>query len=423
MRKPLTLSLFALLTTLAPLFAGEVYIPFASNQSVGGVLYKTSVWVSNPGPTERRFTTMFVTAETDGSKAVPAPGSISVSAGGTVLLGAAPNGTSGILEISGAPQLVVNARLDAIGANGVVLSSTDMPPVTQTNVLAANSVAQLQGLKRTADGTVTDFALLNLSRAAAQCTVKSFRADGTAITAPVVLSLKPLSQRQFNEALAVLGAPNISDARFEATCNQQFFTFAKVYQVSGPQSAFISPSPALVGDLVPGGPGGPVDTPGVVTLDAPGTFLRAVNGNSYISYNFPAKAGVPYKLATIEFDMGIGQMSTELLFTGVTSFRRPSSERSQRVMYYGIQIVNRNSKTTLDLGVQDVLVKTVGPWKNNHNYHVKISYDMVARQVTLQTYEGGVLTYTIAGNIQHFDLSANSNPLQVDFGQTGIADG
>jgi len=192
---------------------------------------------------------------------------------------------------------------------------------------------------------------------------------------------------------------------------------------------------ALIGDLVPGSGGsgggdggggsGGGGGAGSVVYNVPGTFLVARQGNSYISYDLPGKDGVPYQRAVIEFDMRIGQFDPVLLFTGVTSFRRPNKDRNLRVVYYAIQIVNRNAKTTLDLGIENVLVKTQGPWKANGTYHVRMTYDVPTQTASLDALQNGNVIYTISGPAQHLDLSPQGpdHALTVDFGQTGVADG
>ena len=136
----------------------------------------------------------------------------------------------------------------------------------------------------------------------------------------------------------------------------------------------------------------------------------------------PVQPGVPFKQATIEWDLHIGTFPSGL-FTGVMSFRRPNNTRSLREPFCAVQIVNRNSKTLLDLGVENVFVRTPGPWQQNSTYHMKLTYDLTVNQCELAVSQGGAVIYTIAGPTQWFDMSANDNPLVVDFGQTGIGDG
>jgi hypothetical protein len=436
------LLLFALALAVAagPLVAGEVFVPYASNRTIGGSTYRTKIWVTNVGAAPRRFTTLFIEGGTDGNQlADPDPSTgVTVSGGTTaVLVNAAPAGKLGMLEIQGAPQLITMARVEALDSNGVLQSSTNVPAVSLANAAPAKSVLDFQGLERTGRGAISDFLILNLSRQPTQCTVSAFRSDATPINQAAVVTLPALSQRAFNDVLASLGEGLITDTHVQVSCDQQFYAFGLSYRVGGPETDYISPSSALVGDLVPGsgkgsgggtgggGGGGGGNPPGAVVFDVPGTFLYATLAKSFTSYDLPAQDGVPYQRAVIEFDLHIGQFDPVLLFTGVTSFRRPSTNRNLRVVYYAIQIVNRNAKTTLDLGVENILVKTQGPWKANGSYHVRLTYDVPTQTAKLEALQGGSVLYTIAGPAQHLDLSAQGpgHALTVDFGQTGIADG
>jgi hypothetical protein len=440
MKRPLALGLFLFTCALAPLSAGEVFVPFASNRTIGGTTYRTKIWVTNTGSAPRRFTTLFIEGGTDGNQlADPNPATAITVAGGTtaVLTNTAPAGKLGMLEIQGAPQLVTMARVEAMDANGTLQSSANVPVVALTNTAAARTTLDLQGLERTGSGATTDFVVMNLARQAAQCTITAFRANSSQINQTAVIPLLPLSQKTFNDALAALGEGLITDTHFQVSCDQPFYAYALAYRIGGPETDYIPPSTGLVGDLVPGsgqgtgggtggdGGGGGGGATGSVVFNVPGTFLVARNNASYASYSLPAKDGVPYQRAVIEYDMHIANFDPVLLFTGVTSFRRPSSDRNLRVLYYGVQIVNRNSKTTLDLGVKDVLVKTDGPWKVNGTYHVRITYDIPSQTVALEALQNGQVIYTISGQAQHLNLSAQGadRPLLVDFGQTGIADG
>ena len=162
---------------------------------------------------------------------------------------------------------------------------------------------------------------------------------------------------------------------------------------------------------------------GVVTLSVPGTFLAATASNSFISYDLAAPPGVRYRRASVDFDLTISDFNPVLLFTGVTSLRRPNRNRRDRVLYYALQLVNRNQKTVLDLGVQDRIARSQGPWQSGHTYHLTFTYDVFIRQVKLDVFESGQHIYAISGPALHPDLSANAQPLTIDFGQTGIGDG
>lgn len=162
---------------------------------------------------------------------------------------------------------------------------------------------------------------------------------------------------------------------------------------------------------------------GTIVFTVPGLFLHATAANSLASYALPTRPGVRFQRATVDFDLTIREFNQVLLFTGVTSLRRPANRRKDRVLYYAMQLVNRNQKTVLDLGVQDRLARTQGPWQSGHTYHLRFTYDLRQRVVRLDAFENGQHIYELHGPTLHPDLSANANPLTVDFGQTGIGDG
>jgi hypothetical protein len=406
--------------------AGTVFVPLANQVSIAGATYTTKVWVSNPDQAPRHFNTLFIPQGTDGTSQKSANGTITVPPSATSVLGSvAPAGQSGLLEIGGATQLVVGATLEVRDGAGNLLGAASVPTISQDNALAAGGFLELQGLQRGAGGMITDFSLLNLDTSEAQCTVAAFSADGSSLASPATLSMLPLSRRDFTDALSILRVEAITDARIVATCDHPFFAFASVYQPGGAAILMLSPSPTLAGSIGPGLPGGGTGGGGSgnVTFSVPGTFLNATASNSEQLYDLPAQPGVPFKRATIDWDLRIGVFPSGL-FTGVMSFRRPNGQRSLREPFCAVQIVNRNSKTLLDLGVENVFERTAGPWKQNSSYHLTLIYDLTVNQCELDVSQGGAVIYTIAGPAQWFDLSATSqNPLVVDFGQTGIGDG
>ncbi len=409
-------SMLALFGALAPAFAGEVYVPLASNRSVNGTVYKTKVWVSNPSAAARRFTATFFEEGSNGTQNQATPASLTVAPGGTLLLSSvAPEGKNGMLEISGAPQLVVTSRVEAIGAVSAILSSAHTPVVTTANVLKANATAHLQGLEKTARGTTTDFGLMNLSRDNAQCQVKAFRASGSQIGGTAVLTIFPLSVAYFDEALVTLGENNVSDARFEATCDKAFYAYALVFEAGGPETGFVTPSSFLDGDLVAGGP----NAPGTVTYEQKGLFLRALPGASFVEFNLPLRANQQYKKASIEYDLYVHNFP-DGLFSGVTALRR-----NDFTLFFGLIVRNDRSKTILDMGVDDDVVQgsNNGPWRERTNYRVKLEYNTETRLLTSTLMRGGAVVETLSGRINHFDLNPKDQIIRIDFGQKGVADG
>jgi hypothetical protein len=459
-----------------PAFAGQVFIPVAGHLAPGGqVAYRTKVWVTNAGQAEVQAVARFVGQGADGTAPHAGETVFTVPAGATVLLAKiAPNGEGGMLEVSAAGALEVRARLDALPASDAVdgiemiadpdaidsrapdrsrqpWSSTAIQAVSAAGALAAGEVAHLQGLGRQPGGEATDLGLLNLSEQAARCQVSAFATDGSRVGMPATVSLPPLGTLQLEDAFGSLGEQRLSGGRFEVSCDQPFYAYAVVFAAGGSVVEAVDPSQVLADPLATGSaaasaPAGTVgmagagldpaaapagaavperstSASGVVTLVVPGTFLHATATNSFISYDLAARPGLAYHRATVDFDLTISDFNHVLLFTGVTSFRRPHKNRKDRVLYYAMQLVNRNQKTILDLGIQDRLARTQGPWQAGHTYHLTFTYDLRGRQVKLDLSENGQHIYQIAGPTLHSDLSANANPLTVDFGQTGIGDG
>lgn len=415
MRRPSIFGLFALLASVAPLFAAnEVYVPIASNKDVNGTIYRTSIWATNTGQIGLNFTLSFIETGIDGTLSPRQPSTITVPAGRSVQISTGvPAGKSGMLEIAGAAEIMIDARLEAIGADGSIRSSAQVPVLSPERVVPAGTRAHLQGLERSAAGPITDFGVVNLSRQPARCSIEAYQANGTRIGSTAVITLLPLSHREFSEVLVSLGQIQISDARFMVSCDRSFSTFAIVFDVGGPQTAVVAPGGGLDGSLEPG------TVLGGVTLSMPGKFFTATHSDSHRVIEIPLQPNQPYKRATVEFDMFLNKFQG--FFTSVTSMRRAHPDRHQRVLYFGIQIRGSNGNTILDLG-DDHFVKTKAPWKEKRNYHLKFDYDLETRQVSLRVFEGNNQIYQIAGLTPHNDLSNDGHKVNVDFGQVGIAD-
>jgi hypothetical protein len=480
MRSTAVRGFLVLLAASTPAFAGQVFVPVVGHHaSDSRIAYRTLVWVTNLGQADEAAGSRFVEQGADGTAQPAGAGgvaSVMVPAGATMLLAnAAPPGKSGLIEVSGGADLEVRARLEALDGErgGQTPSGAAVQAVSAANALAPGQVAHLQGLSRDAGsgGELTDLGLLNLADQAAVCQVSAFRADGGQIAPAAAIGLPPLGARLFEDAFGLLGEQRLAGARFEVSCDQPVYAYAAVFAAGGAVSEAVMPSqgtadlpvtgalqpivaidasapstPAPAGTAASGPDGSPqaglaataataapapmpavpqrsVSAAGVVTLAVPGTFLQATNSNSFISYDLAAVPGLAYHRATVDFDLTIKDFNQVLLFTGVTSFRRPNKTRKDRVVYYAMQLVNRKRKTILDLGVENRLVKTVGPWQPGHTYHLLFTYDLRGRQVKLDVFENGQHIYQISGPPLHPDLSANGNPLTVDFGQTGIGDG
>lgn len=456
MRKPVVLGLLGLFTSLVPAFAGTVYVPVAPPLKVGDVIYRTRIAVGNPGDTARQLTTSFIASGQDGAQAGTKPATATVPAHGTlVLTNLAPAGREGMLEISGAPELAVSARLEAVSRAGRLLSGASLPVVGSDQLVPGGAVAQLQGIGRPAAGVRHRFGLIHLGLEEAACTAAAYRTTGAPVGKPVAFTVPALSHNQVAAPLAGFGAARFTEARVEVSCESPFYVYAVQLSpegaatVAGPsvtlESALVGVQELLdvteeglryedfMGEDQPSGEhedegGSSNDAAGAVVaspdrLSFRGVFLNARKGDSYRVFDLPLSQGVRYKRITVDFDLYLNKWVNPL-FHGVMALRR-TGDRNERALYEGLILRGDRAKTILDLG-RDRLArdKKSGPWRPRSNYHLRITTDAAARLITLQVFQGGRLVHTLAGQMTTPDLVVTGGrKIRVDFGGTKVADG
>jgi hypothetical protein len=418
MRRSWMMALFALLAPLAPLMAGDVYVPLAANTTLGASTYRTLLIVTNTGGASADLNVTFFASGTDGTSGQPS--SFSLPAGATLrLYNAVPAGARGMFEISGAPEIVVSARIEALAGNGNVLASAQVPAFSAANVFGPGERAGLLGLEQTAAGAKSDFGLMNLSAQPAQCTVDAFRAKGGRIAETIRLSLPPRSNRDFAGALGTLGQTAIKDVRFDVSCDKTFATYALVYRAGGPETVILGPAASLEKDLVP-------VSDGSVTFSLPGQFS---NGNDFAAYDLPLQDGVQYGHVRIELDLYIDLWrQTHPLnpnFKNVASFRRSAKSRSDRLLFWGLILKGSDDfRTILDMGQEETIKSGKGPWKPRSTYHLVIDFDAEARRIVFEVYQGGQRVQRLEGPVMFTDIfNLPDKKVRVDFSSDGVGDG
>jgi hypothetical protein len=423
MRKVPLLGALALLASLVPAFAGTVYIPVTSSKTLGTATYNTRLWVSNPGAVTRSFSVLFLAAGTDGTqRAGLTPQSFTLAAGGSLLLtNLAPAGTSGLLEITGAPQVLTTARLDGVDSLRSVTASAYVPAITSKNLVARNDTADLLSLDRGATGPVTHLAIVNLGQTATACTVRAARLNGTAVGGPATVSVPAVSERRFDDAFATLGVTEIADARLAVTCDQSFFAFAEVLGSTAPSAVVITPTFSLDSALAPPGTT-PPPTTGTVTVERAGVFFVPAANASDLDVPVPLAPGKAYRKATIDFDMTTATFSP--VFDSIVGFLRPGTSRDDRTLYFGFNIRGSRGRTFIDLGVPvlEPAIKASYKWLQKTQYHIKIVYDVQAKTMSLQAIQNGQVVHTAAGGIYNLDLSDQGTGVVLKFGLPGVAD-
>lgn len=298
--------LLALLFGATELMAGTVYVPVATNRTINGIQYQTQVWITNTGEETGRFSTLFIPNIADGTERdnMPEPVEVPLTANGTFFLRTiAPVNQRGILEIDADPDLVVTARLVAILPNGDEQLGATVPVLSAENLSAEGAKAHLLGILRTVD-SVANLGIVNLGFEEAQCTLRAFRITGQQIADTAVITLNPLTMVQFDDVLGFVGVNNVSDSRFEASCDRNFYAYATLYDAPTGDTVFVSPSTEATSALQPPGEN-PECSPGTECYTVPGLIHQPTSSNRVkrVSFNVPEGQ---YKVVRANMDIRLG---------------------------------------------------------------------------------------------------------------------
>ncbi len=251
MKKLLLLTLtLALLASVAPLYAGTVYVPYAAEVEIGGVFYKTRIWATNNSESvARRMQFRLIQTEEDGTLEPDAQRvTVVVEAGETRVIQVGTG--EGLLELSGAPQFVVSARLVPVTANGAaVADGIQLPIISDRTLRAGGEMVDVQGLFKNGDDAIANLGLVNTAAESTTCSVFIIRQDGSLLGDPASITLPPLSQRQFDDALGLFNEPTLADARAVVSCDQPFYAYASIFNRANGNVVFINPSASLASTL------------------------------------------------------------------------------------------------------------------------------------------------------------------------------
>ena len=282
------LALLALLAVAAqPAMAGIAYVPVTANLQIEGVNYQTVLWISNVGSAPAGFSTRFIPTNTDGTPAAGQAGEKRMLAPGATfyLRPLAPPGALGVLEITTDPGMVAEARLVGTPLGGGESLGATVPVVTSDNIAAANQTVVLQGLERDSNRKRSNLGIVNLGGAMTFCSVSVFRANNVQIQQTAVVGVPAYGQREFYDALNILGEVAAQHVRVNVSCDQPFFPYTTIYDVSTGEVAFATASgePDLTSTVPP-----PVDQPpptgecpeGAICFSRPGVFYRPTPGET-----------------------------------------------------------------------------------------------------------------------------------------------
>jgi hypothetical protein len=404
--------------------AQALFVPIPSTSALGQAP-QVRFSFANPSAAARHFGTFFVPAGEDGTTLGGSPRQTGVPAGGSVAI----DGTSlisgaGLLQISGAPEIFASAELTLSLPGGS--SDFSLPVLSTADVVAANSMAVVQGLRRSDSGGFSNLELVNFSKKLSQCSVSLVASDGSQAEAPAIVTVPPMAMRSFGDVLSGAANPNISDVSAQVSCDQGFYAYAMVYSTSPSLLRFVAAAPAIAAGIGgtggTGGPPPPHGTPGLpVSVSRGGIFFAPASGNSVLDIPVPLTLKGYYSVATMEFDMLVGPFTPH--YTTILALVRTGT-RTTRTLYFGFDIRGNVGKTFIDLGVPvlEPAIKAGFPWTVGVQYHIKITYDVVQKLFTLQVFSGGTQVDEVQGANFNWDLSDNGQGVDLAFGLPGVAD-
>lgn len=415
MRKAYTIcALLALALAATPVFADTIYLPFVVGGSEGANQITTKVWVSNPSDDVRRFSTYFIRA---GEAAVEPREDrpLTTVPAGALRVVEMSQSASGVLELTGAPQLRYSARLEVRTPGGQLLSSTRVPMVGSDNLVEGGEAVQLQPLERRTTGSVTNLGILNLSPEVNRCQISYFRASGAPVAPAVTITVPALGLRYFEEIFGpqYLAQDPIADARLQVVCDAEHYAYSVVVDRGNGEVLFVDPADAGNSALVAPGDEPPVPE-GTVSFQRAGTFLNSTTSNARATFDIPAEANRFYQRAVIDFDFRFARYTNPL-------FHTLSSMRGGGI-WYVITLRGDRNKTILETAANGSAGEG-GPWSPGQTYHVKVIMDLGTRLATMRVSQGNQIIQELSHPLGRNSIAVfGGDKLVLDFSQDKVYD-
>jgi len=439
MRKPLVACLaLASLAVAGAAFAGTVYIPVPDPIDGKGSSHVVQIWITNAGAQQAPYQATFLESATNGTKRPVPATSTQVPPGRTVLLGGVGvTGKVGLLEIAATSDMSIDARLINTPPFGQASFST-LPVISSDNLFEAGKSAVVQGLGRDdSHGDSSALAIVNLAKQAAQCEVKVFRADGSAIGGTTVITINnPLSLSYFADAFGILGVQKIADARFQVSCNQPFYVYATLFVANNSQLVFVAPSGSGAsslsgpdgGDPPPASGGGGGVSGNVFTT--PGLFHTASPGNEKKTIKINLQRELSLRRLVLEMDFVPGPWNRAKIpgnHAVVWLYREKfRSNTIANVNSFGPNKFTLKAAQNINLPPGATTQDEGGiAWEQGRRYHLKYTYDAEHGTVTVVLSSGGttIKTLTYPGTAPNHVLTIPANGLTAEFGHYADQEG
>jgi hypothetical protein len=240
-----------------PALPGELYIPFVAPTAPGAEGGRTATPVldlQNLGRVTRRYAVLFTPAGADGGRERELVGARSLAAGESSAESCCAV-ASGLLVVTGAPQIAASARLglvfDGPAPNALF---TRLPVLTVREGVRPRSFAVLRGLRGAAfDHVRSSLGILNLERLPATCSVNIGILD---LRFPELTQfvVPPLSVAAFPDVFEILRGPSgpaFFETRTRVSCDRLFYPFGINYVGDDELLDFVLPVLEFVTPSVP----------------------------------------------------------------------------------------------------------------------------------------------------------------------------
>ena len=151
-----------------------------------------------------------------------------------------------------------------------------------------------------------------------------------------------------------------------------------------------------------------------------GPFLNVSWDDLCRAWELPLREGVAYRHVTVEFDLYLDHWVTPI-FHNITSLRRTSGRKNERILYYGLVVRGDNRRTLLDFGNEKQL-KQFSSWEPGTTYHIVFDVDVPAKRLDMGIYKGEDLMQQMGGKLTAREIKNLPGKLvSLDFSSGGVA--
>jgi hypothetical protein len=325
------------------------------------------------------------------------------------------NLTSGGLFVINADAPLTFTAASFLVNSGSQNTAWQLPVITAGNWFAPGATAFLDRLGRDQAGNgITGLQTVNFSNKLANCSAQIQRPKGSPVGDPVRFSVSAVSSVNIPDFLAAGGYATVAPVlRATVTCDQPFYAYATF---GTPSRLFVRVSFPLDAPSLPPGP--------AVSMNIPGTFFVPRSGNSDLVLNLPLVPNTSYRAVTIDYDLQIKQF--DFVFNVLLGMFHHGGPRFNKTLYFGTFIRGLRNRYVMDLGSPslEVDLKENYGFVEGGSYHFHIVYDGEHEQISNLVFDPhGNLVLDVEGGTFNNDIADRGNPVVIDWGVGGIADG